>query len=215
MREGTSEGELRRELTKIAEGCCYYFSQHTLRVAPWTGTLLMPIELFGVSALVSLLFVAFVYGTRFGDFRRNWEPQRRKSTAKRAAFLALKLALGLAAVFVAGIELARPEGSFLLAWRDGGSSTFLVWFYILGATAAIFGAVMDQRSRCRECLRLLCFPIRIGSPGSLFLGWAGTELLCTEGHGVLHVPHLAASWEDESNQWVSVDDSLRDLFAEK
>ena len=101
----------------------------------------------------------------------------------------------------------------LLASRDPGGGPFLLWLYILGAMGVLFWAVADQRARCRVCLRLLAFPVRIGCPGCLLLDWSGTELFCSEGHGVLHVPHLSPSWDEASERWISLDDSWRDLFA--
>ncbi len=76
-----------------------------------------------------------------------------------------------------------------------------------------FWSLADQRARCRVCLRLLCFPVRIGCPGCLLLDWSGTELLCTEGHGVLHIPHMAPSWDEEAEHWVALDESWSGLFA--
>jgi hypothetical protein len=49
----------------------------------------------------------------------------------------------------------------------------------------------------------------------VLLDWAGTEFICSEGHGVLHVPHMATSWEEEADRWVPFDESWRGLFAGK
>jgi hypothetical protein len=52
----------------------------------------------------------------------------------------------------------------------------------------------------------------MGSPGNLFLEWSGTEICCTQGHGVLHVPHLAPSWAEEPDHWIALDDSWQSIF---
>jgi hypothetical protein len=45
------------------------------------------------------------------------------------------------------------------------------------------------------------------------LDWSGTETVCAEGHGVLHVPHLAPSWDEEAEHWIALDESWQELFA--
>jgi hypothetical protein len=132
---------------------------------------------------------------------------------RRTGFFLGKTCLALAFVFTAGLEWSRSESSLLFASRDPASGPFLVWLYILGAMGVFSWGFADQRARCRICLRLLCFPVRIGCPGCLLLDWSGTELLCAQGHGVLHVPHLAASWEEEPEHWITLDDSWQELFA--
>jgi hypothetical protein len=51
----------------------------------------------------------------------------------------------------------------------------------------------------------------VGCPGCLLLDWAGTELVCVEGHGMLHVPEMVSCWH-EPEQWTSLDDSWQGLF---
>jgi hypothetical protein len=136
-------------------------------------------------------------------------------TLRRAGFVALKVGTGLFIVFAAGLEWARPLGSVLLPWSDEGSGPLISWFYVLGTMGVLFVAVADGRARCPVCLRLLAFPVRIGSPGSLFLNWSGTELYCSEGHGILHVPHLFTSWHERRHRWVGLEESWRGLFSEE
>lgn len=53
----------------------------------------------------------------------------------------------------------------------------------------------------------------MGAPSYLLLDWWGTELVCSEGHGVLHVPEMSSSWL-EFEQWVHMDESWKPLFEE-
>ena len=47
----------------------------------------------------------------------------------------------------------------------------------------------------KHCLRPLAEPVRVGRPSLNFLEWNGTELLCTEGHGLLSIPEIeSSSW---------------------
>jgi hypothetical protein len=73
----------------------------------------------------------------------------------------------------------------------------------LGAFLAIRWAMLDQRRRCPNCLRLLDKPVRMGSGSRILLEWNGTELLCLRGHGVMHVPENPAIWFRKS-RWMSL-----------
>jgi hypothetical protein len=76
---------------------------------------------------------------------------------------------------------------------------------------ALSWSLHDQSRRCRYCLKRLGNEASVGMPGYLFLGWWGTELVCSEGHGLLHVPEMKSSWQ-EFDQWVSLDESWKPLF---
>lgn len=211
---GTSEEKLKRELTKIAEGFSYYFFYSDLRLEFLDTELFTPLRFFVVAVLVSAFMSLMVCRIRWRHVRFAMDAARRRATVRRGLFFLAKVTLALALVFVAALEWSRSESAVLLASRDPASGPFLVWLYILGTMGVFFWSVADQRARCRVCLRLLCFPVRIGCPGCLLLDWSGTELLCTEGHGVLHVPHMAPSWDEEAEHWVALDESWRGLFAD-
>lgn len=211
---GVTQNQLDRELTKIAEDCCYYFYNSQLRLRYLRSALLTPVRFFAMAVLIGTLMIAAVSRVRVRNWRAAWTARNRSATVRRTGFLLAKTGLALAFVFTAGLEWSRSESSFLFASKDPASGPFLVWLYILGAMGVLFWSLADQRARCRVCLRLLCFPVRIGCPGCLLLDWFGTELLCTEGHGVLHVPHLPASWDDETQRWVALDESWQELFAQ-
>jgi hypothetical protein len=53
----------------------------------------------------------------------------------------------------------------------------------------------------------------VGAPSYLLLDWGGTELVCSEGHGMLHVPEMESSCL-ELGQWVQLDESWKPLFEE-
>jgi hypothetical protein len=213
VKPGVSTVRLNRELTRIAEDSCYYFFQSELRYSSIADAVGTPLSVFGVAALVCGLLALAASRLRFQRLRVAFKPGSRTAMARRSGFFLAKTTLSLAFVFIAGLEWLRPETALLFGSKDPASGPFLLWLYILGAMGVFFWSVADQRARCRVCLRLLCFPVRIGCPGCLLLDWAGTELLCTEGHGVLHVPHMAASWEEESDHWIALDDSWKELFA--
>lgn len=210
---GVTESQLARELEEVAETSCAYYFRSDLRLSFLQSAVWTPLRFFGMAVLIALLMVAAVSRVRMRRWRLAWQPKSREATLHRTGFLLAKTGLAWAFVFAAVLEWSRSESSLLFGSKDPGSGPFLVWLYILGTMGVLFWSLADQRARCRVCLRLLCFPVRIGCPGCLLLDWSGTELLCAEGHGVLHVPHLAASWDEEEEHWIALDESWRELFA--
>jgi hypothetical protein len=199
-----TQQQLDKELVKIAQDVCYYSLDSQLRYAAWTSVLLTPLRLFGVAVLLAVLMAPLIFRFRFRAFR--------VAAVRRSLFFAAKASLALTWVFAICLECSRSESAILLASKDPGDGPFLVWLYVLGTMGVLFWTVADQRARCRVCLRLLAFPVRVGCPGCLLLDWSGTELFCSEGHGVLHVPHMAPSWDEEAERWISLDESWQGLF---
>ena len=213
IKPGATKAAIDRELVRIAEDKTYYFFASQLRLRFQRDAILLPLSIFGMGTLGSALLTLAVCGIRMRDTKRNWTGTRSRWALRRIAYFAVKTALGLFFVFMAGLELCRLPSSILLGSRDPANGPFLLWLYIAGSMAVFFLSVADGRRRCRNCLRLLVSPVRVGSPGCLLLDWSGTELICSEGHGVLHVPHMTTSWEAEAQHWITMDDSWQDLFA--
>ncbi len=214
VKPGVSQKALDRELTQIAETACYYFFRSELRYSFLADAAWTPVKVFFVAALASALLVLAVSRVSLRRLRQIFKANARTTLALRISFFCAKTGLAFLFVFLAALEWSRSESAILYASRDPAAGPFLLWLYILGTMGVLFWAVADQRARCRVCLRLLCFPVRVGCPGCLLLNWSGTELLCSEGHGVLHVPHMTPSWDEESERWISLDESWKDLFAE-
>jgi hypothetical protein len=207
--------QLYRELVKIAEESSYYFFlAGQLRVEYLSHAIWAPVQFFGVAVFVALLMAVFVCNVRFRNVRRAWTSAHSRATMRRISYFLAKATLAFLLVLLVGLEWSRPESSILFASKDAASGLFLVWFFVVGAMGVLFWSIADQRARCKECLRLLCSPVRIGCPGCLLLNWSGTELLCSEGHGVLHVPELASAWDVDSEQWITLDESWRGLFVD-
>lgn len=212
-RVGATPDQIDRELVRIAEDVTYYFLHGQLRMSFVEDALWTPMRLFLIAAGATAFLCFWAAHVRLRQVRIAFSANHRKPAVRRTLFFVGKVALALAFVFSAGLEWARSQSAVLFAARDPAGGPFLLWLYILAAMGVFFWAVADQRARCRVCLRLLCFPVRIGCPGCLLLDWSGTELLCTEGHGVLHVPHMAPSWDQESERWIALDESWKSLFA--
>jgi len=81
---------------------------------------------------------------------------------------------------------------------------------IVGSVIGFRWLLIDQRRRCPVCLRVLTHPTPIGEPSRTLLEWYGTELMCTRGHGLLHVPEVRASYTEQ--RWMRLDSSWSSLF---
>ncbi len=127
-----------------------------------------------------------------------------------AAFFAAKTAMALAAVLLCGIEFTRASSITMLGGADG-FTVVSMWWFVMGSMGALVWSIADQRRRCRVCLRRLGMAAHVGCPGCMLLDWAGTELVCVEGHGMLHVPEMVACWQ-EPDRWTSLDETWQGLF---
>jgi hypothetical protein len=144
-------------------------------------------------AVGSLPAVLATTSLRLGDYPANrygW----------RWAFFAAKIALLLPLVFFGALALWPIAGPMIGAWMVAGYAIAFRW------------ALIDQRRRCPQCLRLLKHPAPIGEPSRVFLEWYGTEFACVKGHGLLHVPEIpTVSFRTQT--WMRLDRSWRALFS--
>lgn len=127
--------------------------------------------------------VVLTSGALSGEYphHRNW--------FRRGCFLIAKTALLLLTVAFGASDLSGFPLQLNVA--------------MAGAFLGIRWALMDQRRRCPNCLRLLDKPVRMGSGSRMLLEWNGTELICLRGHGVMHIPESPAIWFDKP-RWVSL-----------
>jgi hypothetical protein len=135
---------------------------------------------------------------RLGEYPVNRYAPGAPLRLLRWVFLAAKMALVVPIVLCGGLALAPIV------------PPLAVWGMFLGLLFGLRWALTDQRERCPVCLRLLSNPTRIGDPSQSFLGWYGTELLCSRGHGFLYVPGASASWY-ETQRWQYLDPTWNTL----
>jgi hypothetical protein len=162
------------------------------------------VVLFRFTFMIAWLILPAVTTLRFGTENREKGLAWRFITARRFAFLLLKIMLILPLVYFAALDLGylfAPRGNLFIQ-----RMTSLAGFLLL-----LRWTFDDQRRRCPICLCCLCMPVRIGRPSWALLGWNLTEYMCPKGHGVLHVP--AESVGGSSIQrWISVDSSWNEMF---
>ena len=126
--------------------------------------------------------------------------------------------------FFASKSLVLTASTYLLVWVVvhgvlgwvGGTvypmadeATF--WTFLPLAIAVLTWSIADQQKRCRVCLRRLSMPVDVGRPGSVLLNFAGTEMLCEDGHGTLYVAESESN-SLERDRWQTLDDSWAELF---
>ena len=136
---------------------------------------------------------------RLGEYPVNRYAPAAPLRLLRWVFLVVKIALVVPMV-LCGAAALGPVAPPLAAWG-----------MFFGLILGFRWALMDQRERCPVCLRLLSNPTRIGDPSQSFLGWYGTELLCSRGHGFLYVPGTSTSW-CQAQRWQYLDPSWNTLL---
>jgi hypothetical protein len=154
---------------------------------------------FGFSLVLAVVIVLPTLRLRIP----GWNP-------RAAGFFVAKTGMLLAAVLLCGIEFTRASSITMLGGADGYTAVS-AWLFVMGSTGALAWSIADQRQRCRVCLRRLGMAAYVGCTGCLLLDWAGTELVCVEGHGMLHVPEMVACWQ-EPDRWTLLDETWQELF---
>ena len=125
-------------------------------------------------------------------------PHAPKFRVRARAFLASKVILVQILAYLLSVELTQPFHSahaFSVEVIQPQLCTML-------ALLALRWSFQDQDTRCRKCLRSLSAPLRVGRPSWNFLDSNGTELTCSEGHGLLSVPEIETSWRG-SSEWIA------------
>jgi hypothetical protein len=162
-------------LLALLAGASFLFSRHMMKEIRILPHLLV--------ILMALLVLPVVTPLNFGEYPANNHPL----PWRRWMFFVTKVALLLTTVFCGAIT-----------WATIGAP-------ILAGYVFVFRwALIDQRRRCPVCLRVLTSPIRIGESSHTFLAWYGTELICANGHGVLHVPEIRTSCYG-TQRWVDLE----------
>jgi hypothetical protein len=166
----------------------------------WRGFAMYARGPFERSALAGVLvvFVSFATAAR-------WHVEQGSSSRgifglKRHVFFAAKSALVLLLAFLLSADFWRPLFGYFPTWAYALQLLLFVPLALIGLRWA-FG---DQERRCKQCLRSLATPARVGRPSHNLLEWNGTELVCKQGHGLLNVPEMETSWCD-SSEWVALD----------
>jgi MacB-like periplasmic core domain len=165
------------------------------------------------SYMISLTIVLLVASVFFWSGGKHEGPAPTEGVVawRWWAFLAAKTSILLLSCLVAVVEFAPAPYAIRTNKVIFTLESASLWIFTLGCMGILWWSFNDQQSRCRRCMERLVFPTRIGDPGCLLLSWAGTELLCEKGHGILHVTETDCCWL-EHRRWTQLDDSWKGLF---
>ncbi|HTX77621.1 MAG TPA: hypothetical protein VMD29_15535 [Terracidiphilus sp.] len=167
-----------------------------------------PERVFLFALLLALLALPAVTSVAMSESSFSAHRPSFTTALLRWAFLAAKFAIGACIGYFASCDLAY--------WNLVGFSPMAEFAqFVFAFTLCLFlfrWAVLDQRHRCPVCLRRVTHPAQVGIASRTFLGWNGTEMICTGGHTLLHVPSLPTSWFS-SQRWLYLDASWEFLFA--
>jgi len=166
-----------------------------------------PFSLFAFSLFLALLALPATTSLPLGEYPSHKHPLSWSAGLRRWGFLAAKLLLALPIVFFAPLDLAYlfPLRSPLNVEYLQVTATFSVCLF------ALRWSLRDQRARCPVCLCTLTNPALVGETSRNFLAWHATELICVDGHGLLHVPGLPTCWFP-TQRWIHLDSSWDSLF---
>ncbi|MGB7266998.1 MAG: ABC transporter permease [Terracidiphilus sp.] len=167
-----------------------------------------PWKIYWFAVLLAFLALPAIASVSLAEYSFSAHKPSWSRRAVRLGFLAIKIALIMFIANFSSVDLAY--------WHSPVFSPSGAYVQLLTAFAvALFGmrwALLDQRRRCPVCLRLVTNPARVGLASRTFLAWNGTELMCSDGHTLLHIPGLPTSWFS-TQRWLYLDTSWDFLFA--
>jgi hypothetical protein len=207
MRSGVSLAEASHEMERIAKADAYNQTQ----VESFVSRAHRGARMYLFFAAISLLCGVALGSKRLGRARTQKLKLSFRQTSRWWGFFLLKTLLLFALCFLGSLELMGKASIMLTGAVHPFVGAFSTWLFLVTAMVALSWSLHDQGRRCRFCLRRLSNEASVGTPGYLLLDWWGTELVCSDGHGILHVPEMKSSWQ-EFDQWVSLDESWKPLF---
>jgi len=169
------------------------------------------VKVYLLFTALSLLGALALASTRLAAARTGKSKLSVRIILRWWSFLTLKTLLLLSFCFVLSLELTGRISILLTGSIEPMVGPVSTWLFLVTGMIALSWSIHDQCRRCRVCLKRLGNEASVGAASYLFLDWWGTELVCSEGHGLLHVPEMKSSWL-EIEQWVRLDESWKPLF---
>ena len=168
-----------------------------------------PREIFFFAILLALLALPALTSVSLSEFSVSLHEISWARRVYRWGFLFAKVALLLPTVYLGAVDIG-----YGFTGLDTINSMYAqLAFSVFGCLFGLTWALSDQRRRCPVCLERVAHPARVGQYSRTFLAWSGTELMCTGGHTLLHVPSLPTSWFS-TQRWMFLDPSWKFLFAD-
>ncbi|MBZ5524001.1 MAG: ABC transporter permease [Acidobacteriia bacterium] len=210
LRPGVTVESAAREYRKFVQLAGPAFGSADFNVASINSRMRQGVHLYVLFTLVTFIGSLVMLSRHFFSATAG-TPLRLAGIARWWAFFAVKTLLLLLTCFVGSIEGVRLFFLSVAGSVPAMAGAISTWVFLITTILALTWSLKDQRHRCRNCLCLLTHEAYVGVPGYLFLDYWGTELVCSHGHGLLHVPQMDACWLEE-NHWTELDPSWKPLF---
>jgi hypothetical protein len=144
-------------------------------------------------ALFRVVFDRAFWAHASGRLRKSW---------RFWAFCAVKSVFVVALVAVTGVEVRFGIAVTTTGARDPLLLALATWPLMLAFGGALLWSWLDQRLRCRRCLRRLDLPVHMGVLGASLFDPTGIESVCPVGHGALYEPDTGMS----DAAWITLDE---------
>ena len=211
LRDDATAAGLQRNLSDLTESAGYVHPSSQLAVTTVSQQSRQNLVNTMWLVLLTIVCAVFVVVLRRASSGFGRLPEGLVGRAAWFGFLAAKSSLLLSIAALSAWCLVH----WIANWTVGSTypmvDEYSLWLFLPLAIATLSWSVGDQQRRCRTCLRRLQLPVEIGRTGSVLLNWAGTEMVCSEGHGVLYLPDSAANSLDQ-DRWNKLDESWESLF---
>ena len=211
LRPGVSREQARAEFDQFVQDAGSALSFVRGDLAPIRDKALQGVEIYLLFAFVALVGAMAILAFRLARTSSPNMKVDRSDNYHRWVFFFAKTVLLIAICFVASLEGTRDALLIFTGGLPSYAGTISSWLLLVTTVLAVTWSLHDQYRRCRICLKRLEHESYVGVPARLFLDWWGTELVCSQGHGLLHVPEMKASWLEE-DQWIQLDESWKSLF---
>ena len=169
----------------------------------------LPFSIFVFTLIVALIALPATTPLPLGEYPHHDGRLPWAVRARRWVFFCSKIVLFVPLVYFTSVDAAygcQVQNANTVQYIQLGLSFF-------GFLFGFRWILQDQRKRCPVCLRVLSNPARVGEASRNFLAWNGTEWICTNGHGLLHIPELPTSWFG-TQRWLDLDASWHPLFSD-
>ena len=172
----------------------------------------------GQGIQIYLMFTMLAFGGSLGVLAFRFAGARTlrarlpwRANSRWWLFFIAKTVLLLATCFVISLEGTRQLFLHFIGNVPPLAGAISTWLFLVTTVLCVTWSLHDQCRRCRICLKRLTHEAYVGAPAYMLLDWWGTELVCSQGHGLLHITEMSASWM-QTEQWVQLDDSWKPLF---
>jgi len=211
MKNGATPPQIEADLSDLTENAGYVFPASLLSVISAQEDNRRSVETYLLFLLLAVTCAVWIVYARHFDRGLGRAPTSLADGCRWWLFFVAKSTLLLVATCLLASATVRWVCVHLVGSIYPMANGVALWFFLVLAIGPLSWSIHDQQKRCRTCLRRLGSPIRIGAPGHVLLNWSGTEMVCSEGHGILYLPDAHADWL-ERDRWNTLDASWADLF---